>query len=398
MSTQTDARSAFRPTLSASPITRVGTRLLRLALGQPAPDHRFEVERGRVIRTFVTFMLLVQVGFAVLGAMIGGANALSSDPRAETWAAVALISLSVILVAAVRLSRQPYLIELSSFFAGLVSLGVAAFGAWQNPASTLAVVTYLAVAIAIAAFAIPWRPLTHYAWVAAATCLATSSLGTVASSDQRDAFAGAIAFAVVVSLIGKPLAWRSRIDLHLRINEIRRLNKTLAGLSYRDAQTGIGNRAALDTYLSRLVNRAGGRVGFVMVDIDDFKALNDALGHAAGDETLRRVSEIVVRAVRDVDHVYRYGGDEFLVALERSNAPGLTIAAERIRSSVATAAMPATEQMKRQVTVSIGVSSVELPATGAALLAAIDTADQFLYQAKRAGKNRVEPAQPTTRD
>lgn len=361
-----------------------------LAFGRPAPDQRFELERARTIRSFVSFMLIVQIGFAVVGLLLGRANALSSNPTAEWWAALALITLSIILLAAVRLARRPQRIELTSFCAGMVSLGVAAFGAWQNPVSTVAIVTYLAVAIAIAAFAIPWHPISHYTWIAGATCLAMSSLSTLTSADQREALAGAVAFAVVVSVIGKRMAWASRIDAHLRVNEVRHLNSTLVAMSNRDSQTGLRNRAALSGYLAGLANRSRGRVGLAMVDIDNFKALNDTLGHAAGDDALRLVSRIVCDAVRDVDRVYRYGGDELLVALERSSGPGLTIAAERIRANVAAAQVPGNGQVGSRLTVSIGVIAVDLPADPTALLAAIEAADQLMYQAKRAGKNRVE--------
>ena len=121
-----------------------------------------------------------------------------------------------------------------------------------------------------------------------------------------------------------------------------------------------------------------------MIDIDDFKRVNDRLGHTAGDQALQAVSAVIERSIRTIDIAARYGGEEFVVILPETPLDSAAIVAERIRGGAAENAgsIP--------VTVSIGVA--ELDNTDAAPGALLDRADAALYGAKRSGKNRVELA------
>lgn len=122
-----------------------------------------------------------------------------------------------------------------------------------------------------------------------------------------------------------------------------------------------------------------------MLDVDVFKTYNDAFGHPAGDEVLRRVGAILRKASRGSDMAARFGGEEFSVILPHTGTDGAAIIAERIRRAVESADLP-----HRKVTVSLGTATFEgKPCVESDLLAAADAA---LYEAKRSGRNRVVTA------
>jgi diguanylate cyclase (GGDEF)-like protein len=122
----------------------------------------------------------------------------------------------------------------------------------------------------------------------------------------------------------------------------------------------------------------------VLLDLDEFKEVNDRLGHGAGDETLRAVAELLLRYSRGINVICRYGGDEFAVLLVETSKAGARIYADRIRSVLATYLFA----HGRRVTASFGIASLpeDVPPSGEELLR---VADEALYAAKRAGKNRV---------
>ena len=129
----------------------------------------------------------------------------------------------------------------------------------------------------------------------------------------------------------------------------------------------------------------------LMCDIDDFKKLNDHLGHAEGDRCLVEIASIIQESVRrDRDHVARYGGEEFLVLLPGVDEEEAISVAERIRKSVEAAAFPnPASRVSRQVTISIGVA-VQAQADDATSPEQLQRqADAALYRAKQTGRNRV---------
>lgn len=153
-------------------------------------------------------------------------------------------------------------------------------------------------------------------------------------------------------------------------------------LIFLDPLTGISNRR----YLSLLEARIGGKnrrgIWILMIDIDNFKDLNDRWGHIVGDLVLREVARVISESVRSNDDVVRYGGEEFLVVLYRTDKEGATIVAEKIRKNVEGISFPNFPELR--VTVSVGGA----PFTGN-MEEAICKADHFLYRAKEAGKNRI---------
>jgi diguanylate cyclase (GGDEF)-like protein len=175
------------------------------------------------------------------------------------------------------------------------------------------------------------------------------------------------------------------------VNEkLRRQNEELERLSTVDSLTGLHNRRFLTQRLSdELLRSYREKCSFtvMMADVDDFKKYNDAFGHPAGDEVLRKVATILLASTRAVDTTARYGGEEFAVLLTDTVGEGALQVAERIRARVAAEEFPG-----RKITISIGMA--EFPVHGHSAEAVISRADEALYAAKRAGRNRIERAGP----
>ena len=179
--------------------------------------------------------------------------------------------------------------------------------------------------------------------------------------------------------------------------DVRRIY-TLEQESITDALTGTYNRRYLDRRLDEEVLRAS-RYGFplavLLLDIDHFKKINDEHGHPAGDGILAALSQIVMNSVRKTDVVARYGGDEILVIATHTPLPDAAELGERLRQRVEGAEMGQANEpgggVPARVTISVGVAgySDEL-SSGQSL---IQAADQALYQAKQAGRNRTTTAQ-----
>ena len=159
----------------------------------------------------------------------------------------------------------------------------------------------------------------------------------------------------------------------------------LTRLALTDPLTGLSNRRAGERALDRDVaraRRAGLPFSLALIDLDHFKQVNDRFGHAVGDETLRQVSQVLAATFRASDLAVRWGGDEFLVLLPDVSAAGAMVFAERTRVQIETLTFPG-----GKVTVSAGVVEIgknETPRD------AIARADAYLYEMKRAGRNRVK--------
>jgi diguanylate cyclase (GGDEF)-like protein len=185
-------------------------------------------------------------------------------------------------------------------------------------------------------------------------------------------------------------AKRSAEEANLRLAES---NQLLEKLSFSDPLTGLANRRQFDEVLReewRRCHRAGLPVAEVMIDIDHFKAFNDAFGHQAGDDCLRRVAEALAGGLRRAgDLVARYGGEEFVVLLPGAPAHEAVTIADHLRERVQALGIshiaPNTGSV---VTVSAGVAAL-VPGKGP-LEELTASADAALYEAKRLGRNRTE--------
>ncbi|MGO4744172.1 GGDEF domain-containing protein [Serratia quinivorans] len=152
-----------------------------------------------------------------------------------------------------------------------------------------------------------------------------------------------------------------------------------------DSLTHINNRTGVDYRLKSLQAERRPR-GLMILDLDNFKNINDTYGHLAGDLLLARVGQLLQNSVRGEDFVGRYGGEEFIVITASYDPAIIGGVAERIRRGVEATVFLLDEDVEARITVSIG-ASLYLP--GMALDKAIEVTDEALYDAKRGGKNRV---------
>jgi diguanylate cyclase (GGDEF)-like protein len=161
-------------------------------------------------------------------------------------------------------------------------------------------------------------------------------------------------------------------------------------LAFLDGLTGIFNRRFFERRIMEEIERAkryDSGMAVIMADIDQFKRLNDELGHLLGDEVLRQVSSLFNRQVRKIDVVCRYGGEEFAILLTQTSAEQALAVAEKLRRMVETWQFPG---VRRTITISAGVAA--FPQHGRTRDEIIRAADNGLYAAKQAGRNRVRLA------
>ncbi len=158
--------------------------------------------------------------------------------------------------------------------------------------------------------------------------------------------------------------------------------------SLTDPLTGAGNRLALDNTLSReieLAKRHKSPLSLLLIDVDDFKIVNDQWGHKAGDKVLKMIVNKLNAVNRQTDLIFRYGGEEFVVLLNETSQAGARVIAERIRSAIETARVEVGGQ-KLKITVSLGAAALKPNDSKDRLF---QRADKALYQAKNSGKNIV---------
>jgi diguanylate cyclase (GGDEF)-like protein len=174
--------------------------------------------------------------------------------------------------------------------------------------------------------------------------------------------------------------------------ENARLHRIVERQALVDGLTGVSNRRHCEEALTSEIARAdrlGTTLTLVLADLDDFKAINDEHGHAAGDDVLREFAEVLRATLRDSDIAGRWGGEEFLLLLPGADAVGGAQLADRVRSSLAERSFLGNDGAVVSVTCSFGVAQHEAGGDERDLFAA---ADRALYRAKREGKNRVELA------
>lgn len=164
--------------------------------------------------------------------------------------------------------------------------------------------------------------------------------------------------------------------------ENARLYEEAKSFSLHDSLTGLANRRFLQVQMEKsfeAAKRYGEKLSVVMLDIDHFKRYNDTYGHVEGDRLLVRIADILLREIRSADHAFRYGGEEFLCMLPKTDLTMACEAAERLRRAV---------ESEVGVTISLGVASYRETMADKDVL--VNMADEALYRAKRKGRNRVE--------
>jgi diguanylate cyclase (GGDEF)-like protein len=204
-----------------------------------------------------------------------------------------------------------------------------------------------------------------------------SVLQLVVAADERERVSGLVPYLSVYLRESAPVL------------EAKRLMETLRESNLRDPMTGLHNRRFLEESVENLVAQAQRRkthMSILMLDLDYFKMVNDTYGHDAGDAVLKALAKVLSQSVRASDFVIRYGGEEFLMLLQETDADTAVAVAEKIRATV--------EDLKVQVsggllqkTISIGIA--DFPSDSDTFWQAVKFADVALYPAKETGRNRV---------
>lgn len=178
------------------------------------------------------------------------------------------------------------------------------------------------------------------------------------------------------------------------------LHEEAQRLSITDGLTGLWNRRQLELRCQEELERGmrfGRPVGLVFCDVDRFKDINDdpQWAHAGGDAVLVEVARRLASATREIDVVARYGGEEFVLLLPETDLAGSLVLAEKVRLAMGDTPVEYAGRT-RLVTISLGVAAY--PHSGTNVRSLLRAADAALLRAKRAGRNRIEQAEPTIRD
>jgi diguanylate cyclase (GGDEF)-like protein len=177
------------------------------------------------------------------------------------------------------------------------------------------------------------------------------------------------------------------------------LHETVERQAVTDELTGLFNRRRFQEAMATEVERSkrfGQPVGLVLLDLDDFKTVNDTYGHQQGDLVLREVARVLRETSREIDEPARYGGEELAVVLPGTDLEGAYNLAERVRAGIEELALPLLDgDGVLRVTASFGVAT--LPGSADDMRELVAAADEALYRAKRAGKNRTVRAEASPR-
>ncbi|MEX0716115.1 MAG: GGDEF domain-containing protein [Planctomycetaceae bacterium] len=253
--------------------------------------------------------------------------------------------------------------------------------------------TYVAVSVLLCGILLSARTT---AVVAGVQIVGLCLLPALVPETARINWPSFIVFVLFVSVLSVVANVVRRKDLEQIDRQTDRLTERHAQLreqSVRDPLTGLFNRRYLEEVLEQEARRAARQqapLGVIMLDIDRFKQFNDTHGHAAGDELLREVGQLLREHLRQTDIACRFGGEEFTLILPGASLDVLRRRAERIRSAAEGIRLKFEGRTLAGVTLSLGIA--EFPRHGSTGEAVLRAGDAALYQAKREGRDRVVAA------
>lgn len=214
-------------------------------------------------------------------------------------------------------------------------------------------------------------------------CYAIYSVG-----NHGEPFRQWLVAAILVPLIISPIVSYSVLSLAHRLNEAQ---EALRKAATTDLLTGIANRRYLLDHAMTVLSHAAHQprpLSLLLIDIDHFKSINDTYGHAVGDEAIVAVTRACQSRLRSIDLFGRWGGEEFLVLLDGSDALGAWRVAEDLRAAVEAIQFP---QCPSTLTISIGIATATNLQDSKTFDRLLSAADRELYRAKKDGRNRVMP-------
>ena len=346
------------------------------------PDVR---RRGRLLITVALGLLGLAVLFCPLMLLV---------PDGVIYLVFLLGGTAVVVLAIVAARRGRVELAVVVFLAGYV-IAVVASVAWKGEATAGPLFCLLIVTLAGSLL----RPA-QVAVVYLGSMALMVAMPLAAEGNTR--VMGYLELTVCVGLVSALTAFTAAatsLDIRRSLQAARAANEVLEArvsertaqlqeLTMRDPLTGLHNRRHLGLELPRMLTRAtnaGGRLFLIAIDVDNFKAINDAFGHSGGDDVLRQIATCLQGGVRVDDLIARVGGEEFVVVLAEHTLADAQLTCDRMRRTINDMSWPELSAVLR-VTVSMGLAGAGGGTTSDELWAAADT---LLYEAKGAGKNRV---------
>lgn len=331
---------------------------------------------------------LPAAGATILPAIAVGARITAAAPPETLWSFLAAASATLCMARAVEATIDGTSWAGALLFGGAAAVAVGA-SIDPSPSATPIAFSLIAASMLLASetqvHAVPSIDPDATIAFGIVVAIAVGSAATVVMRDVPNPIGAAAVGVIVTGTIGTGwLGWQSTRTFARQGERLA----TFSRFASVDELTGLANRREMQRRIEVELARArryGHDLSLLMIDIDDFKNVNDRLGHRAGDQALRETADAIRSSIRSIDLAARYGGEEFLVVLPETGAHGAAVVAERIRRS--------TQNGTFGSTVSIGVSAWSPADSDSA--AWIERADGALLRAKRQGKNRVVVADAT---
>ena len=365
---------------------RLGFRRMLFRKDLEAEFRDFFVSRSAVRGRFVASVALVFVlGMAAADALMG---------RLTSGVGLALVNVGVLCPLLTFYVIALHMKRIEKHYSSVAAVGLAVVGSVFTYMTLLLSVegaSYMFAGILLVAmYSSPLLGLLFYHRIVVTSTLVVvyMALAIAMGLDLEETIRTAAMYAGGAA-IGAYVSWQQELSLRTHFLEMRLLNE----LAERDGLTGLYNRRIFDGFMRRVwrqSRREETAVQIVLIDIDHFKIYNDLYGHQSGDETLQKVARCISRyAKRPFDFCARYGGEEFVLVVYGAPGEFAKSVPEQIRRDVMDLGiLHEGSRVADCVTVSVGVA-IARPSSGRSLAGAIQAADEALYQAKRAGRNRI---------